>query len=58
MKNYFFILLLVISLNGFTQKISVKLIYVISTEPISDKKIDSITKNSKIRNVKVVSGKV
>ncbi len=55
MKNYFFILLLVISLNGFTQEVSGKVTYIVSVEPFSDKKIDSITKSSKVKNLKMNS---
>jgi GLPGLI family protein len=53
MKNYFFILLLVISLNGFTQKISGKVTYVVSMESYTKEKIDSIAKNMKTKNVKM-----
>ena len=52
MKKTFFILLLV-SLNGFTQKISGKVTYVVSMESYTKEKIDSIAKNLKSKNVKM-----
>ena len=52
MKKIFFILLLV-SLNGFTQKISGKVTYVVSMESYTKKKIDSIAKNLKTKKVKM-----
>tara|TARA_R110002050_G_scaffold295071_1_gene453510 strand:+ start:185 stop:910 length:726 start_codon:yes stop_codon:yes gene_type:complete len=54
MKNYFFILLLMVSLNGFSQKITGKVTYTISMEAFSEKKLDSIiksTSNNKKANI-------
>ena len=55
MKNCFLILLLIISLHGFSQKINGRVTYIVSVEPLSEKKIDSITKNSKVKNLKMNS---
>ncbi|MFQ3181183.1 MAG: GLPGLI family protein [Polaribacter sp.] len=53
MKNIFFTLLFVISLNVFSQKISGKVTYVVSMESYTKEKIDSISKNLKTKNVKM-----
>jgi GLPGLI family protein len=53
MKNFFFTLLFVISLNVFSQKISGKVTYVVSMESYTKEKIDSISKNLKTKNVKM-----
>jgi GLPGLI family protein len=55
MKNCFLILLLIISLHGFSQKINGRVTYIVSVEPLSEKKIDSITKSSKLKNLKMNS---
>ena len=53
MKNYFFILLLMVSLNGFSQKISGKVTYVVSMESYTKEKIDSISKSFKKKNLRM-----
>jgi GLPGLI family protein len=53
MKNYFLILLLVVSLNGFSQKISGKVTYIVSMESYTKEKIDSIAKNFETKNMKM-----
>jgi hypothetical protein len=54
MKNIFLTLLLIISLNGFSQNITGKVTYTISMEAFSEKKLDSIitsTNNNKKANI-------
>ena len=53
MKKIFFILLLIISLNGFCQKISGKVTYVVSMESFTKEKIDSISKSFKKKNLRM-----
>jgi GLPGLI family protein len=53
MKNYFIIFLILVSSNGFSQKICGKVTYVVSMESYTKEKIDSISKNLKTKNVKM-----
>ncbi|WP_339880991.1 hypothetical protein [Polaribacter vadi] len=53
MKKYFFIAFILFSLNGFSQKVSGKVTYVVSMESFTKEKIDSIAKNLKTKNVKM-----
>lgn len=53
MKNLIFILTIFLSINSFSQNISGKVTYVVSMTPISDKKLDSLSKKSELKNVKM-----
>ncbi|WP_254713029.1 GLPGLI family protein [Polaribacter litorisediminis] len=55
MKKLLFFLLFLFSMLSFSQKTIGKITYVVSTTPISDKKIDSISKKSKVKNLKMNS---
>lgn len=53
MKFFLFSILLFYSTIIFTQQLSGKVTYVVSMSPISDKKIDSIAKKSKVKNIRM-----
>ncbi|MDD7915638.1 hypothetical protein [Polaribacter ponticola] len=53
MKSLFIILILFFSVNLFSQNISGKVTYVLSLEPIQEKKIDSMVAKSDFKNAKM-----
>lgn len=53
MKNFTLILTFFLSINSFSQNISGKVTYIVSMTPISDKKLDSLSKKSELKNAKM-----